>query len=583
MGSVPYIPDHAPFNAEQRAWLNGFLAGMFSSTPVAAAAPTVSQRVGVFFASQTGTAERLAKKLAKELKGKGHTVELVSLASATAETLAKQENALVLASTYGEGDPPDEIKGFRERLLDAGAARLEKLRYSVFALGDKNYEHFCRFGREVDERLMELGAKPLVGRVESDVDVDEPFERWKAELLARLESTETDPVAAVIAAPAKVAEPEQVHTRENPFFSELLERRDLTTDISSKLTVHLAFGLDDSAVHYQPGDACGVIAENDPGLVGEILGMLPFAGSAAVEIAKVGTVTVEEALRQHVQPTRLTRKMVQAFAAKAGSKVLTGLLVPEQAVHLDDYMWDRGLIDLLHDFPGVVTEPADLMAMLPRLAPRLYSISSSPAAHGREVHTTVAVVRYRSHNRERGGICSTMLADRTPVGSKVPIYIHPNKKFRVPENAATPMIMVGPGTGIAPFRAFLHHRRAMGATGKNWLFFGERSAKTDFLYCEELRELEAGGTLTRLDTAFSRDQAHKIYVQDRMIEHGAELWRWLEEGGQFFVCGDAARMAKDVDAALHTVVEKRGGQTAEAAMEYVAQMHEDRRYNRDVY
>jgi sulfite reductase (NADPH) flavoprotein alpha-component len=587
MASIPFIPDNAPFDPEQRAWLNGFLAGLYSEgaqSAVATPPARSSLKIGVFFATQSGTAERLAKKLAKELKTKGHTVELASLGAASTATLAQQEHALLLASTYGEGEPPDEIKGFREQLLDASAPRLDKLRYSVFALGDSNYEHFCQFGIEVDERLQNLGARRLTPRVESDVEVDEPFERWKSELLPRLEQNATEPTAKVVSISApKTAEAVPLHTRDNPFMAELRERRDLTRDISSKLTVHLAFSLEDSPVHYEPGDACGVLAENDPALIKEILSTLPFTATSIVQIPKVGALTVEDALRQHLQPTRLTRKIVQAFAAQAGSQKLSGLLVPEQAVHLDEFMYDRGLIDLLHDFPGVITEPEQLVAMLPKLAPRLYSISSSPAAHGREVHATVAVVRYRSHNRERGGICSTMLADRTALGSQVPLYIHPNKKFRLPQSADTPMIMVGPGTGIAPFRSFLHERRALGATGENWLFFGERSAQTDFLYCEELRDLMNTGTLTRMDTAFSRDQAYKIYVQDRMIEQSADLWRWLERGAHFYVCGDASRMAKDVDAALHTVVEQHGGISPDAAKEYVAQLHDDRRYHRDVY
>jgi sulfite reductase (NADPH) flavoprotein alpha-component len=571
MQGIPFIPDNAPFSAEQRAWLNGFLAGLFSGAPPAAAAPAPALKLGVFFASQTGTAERLGKKLVKELKAAGHAASLTSLAEASPATLAGQEHALILASTYGEGDPPDEFKGFHARLFASDAPRLERLQYSVFALGDHTYEHFCKFGVDLDERLSELGATRISARVESDVEVDAPFEQWKAALLAKLAATPSMPIAEVIAEPAPPAEPGHVHTR------------DLTSDISSKLTVHLSFALEDSAVHYQPGDACGILPQNDPALVADILAALPFPASTQVEIPKLGSFPVSEALERHLQPTRLTRKIVQAFADLADSSKLHGLLIPEQAVHLDEFMYDRGLIDLLHDFPGVVTEAAQLVAMLPRLAPRLYSISSSPAAHGREVHTTVAVVRYRSHNRERGGIASTMLADRTGVGGRVPIYIHPNKKFRLPANPSTPIIMVGPGTGIAPFRGFLHERRALGAPGKNWLFFGERSAKTDFLYCRELRDLASDGTLTRLDTAFSRDQAHKIYVQDRMVEHGAELYKWLEEGAQFFVCGDASRMAKDVDAALHTVIEQHGSKSADAAKDYVAQLHDDKRYHRDVY
>jgi sulfite reductase (NADPH) flavoprotein alpha-component len=257
-------------------------------------------------------------------------------------------------------------------------------------------------------------------------------------------------------------------------------------------------------------------------------------------------------------------------------------MAPDHRAQLDAYVFDRGLVDLLLEFPGVIEDPAELVAMLPKLTPRLYSISSSPVAHAGEIHTTVAVVRYSSHNRERGGVCSTLFADRAAIADCLPIYIQPNKRFRLPK-AHAPIIMIGPGTGIAPFRAFLHERRALGAKGKNWLFFGERSEKTDFLYREELEAMRADGHLTRLDTAFSRDQADKVYVQDKMMEQAPQFWKWLLDGANVYVCGDASRMAKDVHAALHAIVEKQGGMSSHAAEEYVHAMKEDHRYHRDVY
>jgi len=585
--NLPAIPENAPFTPDQRAWLNGFLAGLFSTATQQSIAPqTKSLHFGVYFATQSGTAERLAKKMAKELKAKGHTAEVLSLEKTTVAQLAAEEHALIFASTYGEGDPPEGARTFRDALLSESAPALTSLHYAVFALGDGHYEHFCKFGIEIDQRLQQLGARPILPRIESDVEVDEPFAQWTKDLAVRLASEQSDAPAAVINAPAPAsasAEPEHLHSRDNPYQAELRERTPLTSEVSSKLTMHLSFALDDSPVHYNAGDACGVIAQNDPALVAEILSLMPFDGSARVDVPKHGNFTIEEALLHHLQPTRLTRKIVQAFAEKAMCKKLSALLPPDQASHLEAYLYDRDLVDLLLDCPGVITSPEDLVALLPKLTPRLYSISSSPAAHGREVHCTVAVVRYRAHNRERAGVASTMLADRVPVGSRLPIYIQPNKRFRLPADGNAPMIMIGPGTGIAPFRAFLHERQALGHKGRNWLFFGERSAQTDFLYRHELQTMCGDGHLTRLDTAFSRDQAHKVYVQDRMREHGAEMWRWLNDGAQIFVCGDASRMAKDVDAALHSVVEKHGGMDAEAAMEYVSQLHEDRRYHRDVY
>lgn len=588
LAGTPYIPESAPFSPEQREWLNGFLTELFS--PAAAqtmpTATTGPPRVGVYFATQSGTAERLAKKLTKELKAQGYTVSLSSLEKTRPADLGQQENALLLVSTYGEGAPPDGAKTFREALFAEDAPAMPTLRYSVFCLGDKHYENFCSFGIELDERLKALGGTRLSYRVESDVDVDEPFTLWAKEVGPRLAQKRSSSSVVEIAEPREAAtkcDTSGGNTRDNPYFAELRERRALTADGSTKLTMHLSFALNDAPLDYEAGDACGVVAQNDPALVAQIISRLPFGGDTMVDLANVGKLSLEQALLGHLQTTRLTRKMVQAFAARTQCKQLLSLLPAEQGAHLEAFMHGRGLIDLLEEYRDMVDSPHQFVAMLPKLAPRLYSISSSPKVHGGEVHCTVAVVRYRSHNRERSGVASTMLESRVGVGEKLPIYIQPNKRFRIPCDGNVPMIMIGPGTGIAPFRAFLHERRALGHHGCNWLFFGERSEKTDFFYEEELLEMFAGGHLTRLDTAFSRDQAHKLYVQDRMVQRGQEMWRWLQDGAQVFVCGDASRMAKDVDAALHKVVEQYGELDAEAAHEYVSQLHEDGRYHRDVY
>ena len=586
MSLTPYIPDSAPFTPAQRAWLNGFLAGLYSTADVApaAAASTASRNVMVLFASQTGTSERLAKKIAKELKAKGHTARLSSLEGYEPASLAAEEYALILASTYGEGDPPDTARPFFDQLSSEAAPRLDKLAYSVLALGDSHYEHFCKFGTDLDERLAMLGGTRMAPTVTSDIDVDDPFEVWKSVLLERLAASES--ASATITKPlaqAAIAAPTSTYHRDNPFQAELVEKRALTHDVSSKQTLHLSFSLAGSDLAYEAGDSLGVIPTNDPLLVADILEHAKLSGSELVEITGTGTLPIAEALNHRLQITRLSRKLVEAYARAGELSILLGLLKPEQQTHLDAYLYDRGLIDLLIEYPGVISSAQQLAGLLPKLAPRLYSISSSPRAHAGQVHATVAVVRFRSHNRERGGVCSTLFADRTGLGGKLPVYIQQNKKFRLPTDASAPVIMIGPGTGIAPFRAFLHERASTGAKGKNWLFFGERSAGTDFLYREELDQLSAGGVLTRLDTAFSRDQAHKIYVQDKMVEHGTELFKWLEEGASVYVCGDASRMAKDVDLALHTVIEQCSGRDPEAAKDYVQNLHDTRRYHRDVY
>lgn len=589
---VPYIPDNAPFTEEQRAWLNGFLAGIFSSAPVAAIAkPAPSLKIAVLYASQSGTAEGIARKLTKELKAKGHAASLSSLEGYTPAALAAERYAILVASTYGEGDAPDGVQAFYEQLCVEHFPRYENLSYSVLALGDSTYEHFCKFGADLDNKLAALGANRICERVDCDVDLETALAGWKSDLFGKLHdlTTERPPrgmAALSIREPAagNTAESTAVsHTRANPFLAPILDRHPLTRDVSSKLTVHMAFSIADSPVTYEAGDACGVIPQNDRRLVDELLGKLAFSPNAPVHLLKVGATTIEDALLNHLQITRLTRKMIEAYATIGRCERLSALLVPEQQAHLEAYMYDRGLIDLLHEYPDVLHEPADLVAMLPKLAPRLYSISSSPIAHSGQIHTTVAVVRYRSHNRERGGVCSTLLADRLQTGERLPIYIQPNKKFRLPRQPDAPMIMIGPGTGIAPFRAFLHERRALGAPGRNWLFFGERSASTDFLYREELQEMVADKHLTHLDLAFSRDQEHKVYVQDKMLERGPEFWRWLQEGASLYVCGDASRMAKDVEGTLHRIVQQQGGLPSEAAQEYVQALKDEHRYHRDVY
>jgi sulfite reductase (NADPH) flavoprotein alpha-component len=595
MSHVPFIPDSAPFTAEQRAWLNGFLAGIFSSAqPAAVADPPASLKIAVLYASQTGTAEGLARKVVKDLKARGHIVSLTSLEDYTPAALAEERYAILIASTYGDGEAPDAVQPFYEKLCVEHFPRYQDLSYSVLALGDTHYEHFCRFGIDLDNKLAALGAVRLFDRVECDVDFNEAFTHWKQGLYSRLDSIVTARPARSTPSssgtdsfqksePAARADDSAAYTRNNPFFAPLVDKHPLTCEVSSKLTMHLAFSIANSNLKYEAGDACGVIPQNNQQLVEDIIATLNFSPQAPVQLPKSGTTTLLDALTHHLQITRLTRRMIEAYATIGSCHSLTALLAPEQQAELEMYLNGRGLIDLLHSYPGVLHNPADLVAMLPKLTPRLYSISSSPCAHAGEIHTTVAVVRYRSHDRERGGVCSTLLADRTITGECRPIYIQPNKNFRLPAANDTPVIMIGPGTGIAPFRAFLHERRALAATGKNWLFFGERSAATDFLYREELQSMLADGHLTRLDTAFSRDQERKIYVQDRMLEQSAQLWSWMQEGASLYVCGDASRMAKDVDAALCTIAEKQGGMDHEAAVDYMQTLKDEHRYHRDVY
>ena len=596
--TVPYIPENAPFSPEQRAWLNGLLAGMFSAAPVPEIIPS-GKRIAVLYASQSGTAEGLARKLAKELKSQGHSPALSTLVGYTPAALAAESYALILASTYGDGDAPDGVQPFFEQLCLEHFPCMQKLRYSVFALGDKHYEHFCKFGADLDAKLKALGANPICIRVDSDVDVEQPFAEWKAAVSAQLSKNENHLPSVASPTPVSLTarrdqqksnssathspDSETRFSRENPLRAKLLERRKLTAEASTKATLHLAFSTEDGQLKYEAGDAFGVVPTNDPNLVAEILQQLRFNGNERVPAANSGNTTLHDALLHSVQITRLSRKFVQEYAKRGNCLPLLALLTPEKQTELETYVSERGLVDILTEFPGVMDDPAELVRLLPRLTPRLYSISSSPAAHRGQIHATVAVVRYFSNDRERGGVCSTLLADRTSPSDRLPIYIQPNKKFRLPSDPDSPMIMIGPGTGIAPFRGFLHERRALGHKGRNWLFFGERSASSDFLYREELEGMLRERHLTRLDTAFSRDQAHKVYVQDRMMEHSSMFWQWLQEGSSIYVCGDASRMAKDVHATILKIAAQEGNMSSERAEEFVAHLKDQHRYHRDVY
>lgn len=593
---VPYIPESAPFSSEQREWLNGFLAGIFSKAPQSASgARTTQHSIAILHASQSGTGEGLSRKLAKELKGFGYAPVIASLETHTPDSIAEMEHAVFIVSTYGDGDPPDAAQSFFKQLKSDAAPRLDKLTYALFALGDRTYEHFCKFGIDLDDRLHALGAHRLLERTNVDADLDQSFASWRAALVPRLETLKATWGPAT--APAKKAESAPVaasanvptlHTRDNPHRAPLLTKQPLTAEGSSKQTLHLAFCLRDTALTYESGDACGLIPQNDPDLVANILASLQLSGTEVIDLPAAGRspaqqTSIGEALAHTFQITKLTRKLLQGYAARGNCANLLGLLKPDRQGELDQYLYDRGFIDLLDECPGVLSSAADLVALLPRLTPRLYSISSSPTAHAGEVHTTIAVVRYRTLGRERGGVCSTQVADRISPGDRLPLYIQPNKRFRIPQDPSARVVMIGPGTGIAPFRSFLHERRALGHAGANWLFFGERSAATDFLYRDELLAMQADKHLTRLDLAFSRDQPQKVYVQDRMLENAQELYGWLEDGASVYVCGDASRMAKDVDTALHKVIETAGSRSPEDAAAYVSGLKAQHRYHRDVY
>jgi sulfite reductase (NADPH) flavoprotein alpha-component len=584
MQPVPVIPDTAPFTLEQRAWLNGYLAGLFSrgqvqmtgALPTAGTAPATPalKPLTILFGSQTGSAESLAKRVAKEAGKRGFAATAMDMAGFTLEKLAQEQHVLIITSTYGDGEPPDNAKALHAALGAAveGAAtpRLTNLRYSVCGLGDTNYVQFCQCGKDFDGRLEKLGATRASARVDCDLDFEAKFTAWLDAALATIgqgaASVSTPEVQAVTEEAAPKAE--TGHSRNNPFPALLLASHNLNAPGSGKQVHHVEFDLTGSGLVYEAGDALGVYAHNCPELVADVLAVLGCDGEEAVPAPDGTTTSLRRALTELYDLGKPTAELLAHFGGGGGGTAV--------ALH--------HVVDVLAGRADVKLAPADFVRALKRLQPRLYSISSSPKAHAGQVHLTVGAVRYEVAGRARKGVCSTFLADRAqPGGTRVGVFVHSNKAFRPPASGDTPMIMVGPGTGIAPFRGFLHERRATGARGKNWLFFGDQRAATDFLYREELATLMREGTLSRLDTAFSRDQTEKIYVQQRMLENAAELFAWLEAGAHFYVCGDASRMAKDVDAALHRVIETAGGRTPEQAAAYVQALRTAKRYARDVY
>ena len=552
MTTVPLIPESAPFSTEQRAWLNGFLAGLLSrgesKTEVAGAAASEKPRLLIAYGSQSGNAESLAKRLGKEASSRGFAARVAGLDSVQPAQLLEDKNVLVVTSTWGEGDMPDNAVPFWDKLNQNGSSpKLDGVRFSVLALGDRNYgDTFCLAGRKLDEKLAELGGVRVHPRVDCDVDFDEPAKQWSDGVWTALQSgsaaTVTGNSNASTPAGATPVEEETGYSKKNPFKAPLIANLKLNGERSAKDTRHIAFSLAGSGLTYETGDALGVFVQNCPEVVAKVIEAHHLDGGAAVPLPDGGTAALAEALQKHYE--------IRALLGKTPA-------------------------------PGI--SPEQFVENLRKLQPRLYSIASSLKAHPDEVHLCIGAVRYEKDGVAHKGVASTFLADRLALGDTTGVYAHTAKHFRVPANGDTPIIMVGPGTGIAPFRAFLEERQAIGAKGRNWLFFGDQKRKQDFLYEEQVLNWLKYGHLTRLDTAFSRDQEQKVYVQDRMMSAASEVWQWLDSGAHFYVCGDASRMAKDVDAALHTIIQQQGGKSADDAAAYVAEMKTTKRYARDVY
>jgi len=566
-----------PFNPAQQAWLSGFFAGMHSHMLQSAGSSDSSNArlIHILYGTQTGNSESVAHDAANMAKAHGLNPKVLSLDEIDKDSFIQAEYVILITSTYGEGEMPDNAQMLWDEISSEDSIDLSNMNYSVLALGDTSYDLFCKAGIDWDERLKTLGAKRLVDRVDCDVDFDDAAESWLSSVIPLM----ADGAATVVVDTTDNTSAAK-YNRKNPFPANLTTNRLLTSTDSSKETRHYEISIAGSGLSYEAGDALNVIPTNCPTLVADILKAIGCTGTED-EPVNGELMPLSEALRTHFEIKLPSKELLTAIADHSGDKELNTALADKEL--LSKYLWGRDTLDLLLQFPSMRFSAAEVIALLKPLQHRAYSISSSGKANPESVHLTIASVRYNSHNRDHKGVCSTYLADLVDDSTEVRCFFSPNKVFRVPENNDLPMIMVGPGTGIAPFRAFLQEREFRQAKGLNWLFFGDRNATTDYIYQDEMTAMQASGLLSRLDLAFSRDQEEKIYVQDRMREQGAELFAQLEQGGYFFVCGDAYRMAKDVDKALHDVIATHGKLSEEQAVEYVNQMKKDKRYVRDVY
>ncbi|MDK1285858.1 sulfite reductase subunit alpha [Pseudoalteromonas umbrosa] len=587
---VPFLPQDIPFNDDQRQWLGGFLAGLHTRLLVkeehvsTTSAPQQQVKpITIIYGSQTGNAEGVAEEAAEIAKNHGLSPVVLDMDDADLTQLSQAERLLVITSTYGEGEMPDNAQALWDDISSDTAPRFDKTYFSVLALGDTNYDDFCLAGIQWDERLEALGATRIADRVDCDVAFESPAQEWIAETLPTIAQKGSNGQSEVIptSAPVATKKAKPKFTRDNPFEAELVNAYTLNKPGSGKETCHYEFSLLDSKEVYDAGDAINLISVNRADLVEELIALLG-ARPEQQEQHDGHTLALQTIFSEHLEIRLPSKEFVAEVAARSGDAQFIAKL-EEDAQALNDFIWGLDCVDLLRKYAPNAFTASDFIRLSKPLAPRAYSISSSIKKHENQVHLTIASVRYEQENRAHNGVCSTFLADVCKPGDKVKCYFAPNKHFSVPENHSAPIIMVGPGTGIAPFRGFLEERAATEASGDNWLFFGDRQKSCDFLYQEELEQMQQSGLLTRLDLAFSRDQPQKVYVQDKMQEQGAELFSWLERGAYFYVCGDAFRMAKDVDKALHDVIAKHGSFDEAEAQAYVASLKKQKRYVRDVY
>lgn len=586
----------ARLTPQQSFWVSGYLAGFARARdtalpdaggqaavePAPGAQAQAAQTVTVFYASETGNAAGLAKEYAEHIRTLGWQAEAQDLASYKGRNLGKETCALFICSTHGEGDPPEPAAPFFEFLEGRKAPKLEGLRYAVLGLGDSTYEHFCGAAKTLDERLAALGGQQLLDRADCDVDYEEPASDWLEGAVDTLR-TSMETQAGAASAPVRQAEPAAAKvSKSNPALAPIIENIRLTGRGSNKETRHIEFALDGSGLHYTPGDALGIYAQNDPALVDGILSALELSGEEPVTIRKKES-TLAQALSRTLEVTALTPRFIEAWAEFSGAGQLSALLADQDRSALLAYMGANHVQDLISRFPVKGIAAQDFANCLRGLQPRLYSIASSQTAIPDEVHIAAAVVRYQLNESERLGVTTGALSERLSPDDTVPVFVQENENFRMPADGNRPMIMIGAGTGVAPYRAFMQELEETDKNNPAWLFFGEQHFRTDFLYQTEWQAWHRQGVLDRIDLAFSRDADSKVYVQDRLKERSADVYAWLEDGAAIYVCGDADNMAPDVHRTLVSILQKERACSLEEAEDYLRALQSEARYQRDVY
>jgi len=573
----------------QFAWASGYLAAKSEGSSVATLPTAVQTQVAatltILFSSQTGNAKGVAGQLAKNAKAAGITVNLKNIAEYKVKSLKAESHLLIVTSTNGEGEPPDDAIEFHEFLNSKKAPKLPNLNYSILALGDSSYEFYCQTGKDFDERLQALGAKQVSPRVDCDVDYEDDCAAWSISIIETLKDDlmpSSDSLAPVINLPM-TTDVESQYNKQNPYAAELLVSQKITGRDSAKDVRHVEIDLGESGLTYQPGDALGVWFENSSSLVAELISALSLDENENVTVKLNGSeqeISLKQALISSLEITQTAPAFLEFWANVSGDISLLALTEDKNAAR--SFTANHQVVDIIKQAPAKVNAQQFVDA-LRKITPRLYSIASSQAEVEEEVHLTVGLVSYEYEGQLRLGGASSFLTQHLDEGGTVKVFIEHNDNFRLPENIDTPVIMVGPGTGVAPFRAFMQEREASDATGDNWMFFGDQTFTQDFLYQVEWQGYLKSGLLTKMDVAFSRDQAEKVYVQDRIKENAAEVFSWLERGAHLYICGDANRMAKDVHNTLVDVIAEQGGLTAEQAEEYLKSLRSNKRYQKDVY